>query len=138
MAYYWIALTSHKGFQRLRLAGSAAHRAEPGPEADTIKGIAAHRLQQHHQRTGTAFGRAHLHKAGPLMLLYQPALHPAFEHRRAAGQSPAPAMHHTHAAQARLWAWRMNWPSAARLVGAQAVQVELALDAPVPGDAGAA
>jgi hypothetical protein len=89
---------------------SAAGAAPPGGGDPAPRG----RLQQHQQRPGAAFGRLGLHEGQHLGLLDQPALHLALEHRRLARRAQALAMHHAHAAQARLTASRMKVASASR------------------------
>lgn len=73
-----------------------------------------------------------LHEGQHFLLLDQPALHPALEHRRLAGRAQALAMHHAHAAQAGLVGFAdESAQRIARVLAAKTVQVELALNAPV-------
>src|SRR5574337_1215930 len=97
-------------------------------------GSAPPRCQQHHQGARAAVGRTGLHEGQHLLLLHQPALHAALEHGCLARRAQALAMHHTHAAQARAVGQADEFAQRlARLLYAQAVQIQLALDAPLAG-----
>src|SRR6185369_8772826 len=79
-----------------------------------------------------AFVPTGLHEGQHLVLLDQPALHAALEHRRLARGAQALAVHYAHAAPTSTVRFAdERGQRLARFLAAQAVQVDLALDAPV-------
>ena len=113
-----------------KIAHNFVDQCRSGGRSERVR--SACRLQQHHQRPRATLRRSRLYKCQHFLLLCQPALNPAFEHRCLAGRAQSLAVHHAHTAQALLVDLADELAELlARLVNAQAVQIDLRLDGPL-------